>query len=72
MKKLLLAATALLSGLLLVGAVSLLLMENPGKTMESLALRHADKLPLAYFGEVLFDRNCASCHDNLATHSPTL
>ncbi|MEH6582249.1 MAG: PQQ-binding-like beta-propeller repeat protein [Halioglobus sp.] len=71
MKKLLLATTVLLSGLLLAGAVSLLLMESPGKTLESLALRHADKLPLAYIGEVLFDRHCASCHDNPATHSPT-
>jgi polyvinyl alcohol dehydrogenase (cytochrome) len=60
-----LVATALLA------AGSLLLMDSPGKTLESLVIRHADKLPLEYLGERLFDQHCASCHDNPAMHAPT-
>lgn len=45
--------------------------DNPGKAVESLAMRHAEKLPLAYFGERLFNRDCASCHDNPQMHAPT-
>lgn len=71
MKKLLLTIVVLLVALLGVGGVSLLVMESPGKTLEALALRHADKLPLAYIGEKLFERNCSSCHDNPAMHAPT-
>jgi len=44
--------------------------DAPDKTLESLAMRHADKLPLAWFGQRLFDQHCASCHDNPATHAP--
>ena len=36
-----------------------------------MAIRHADKLPLEYLGEKLFDKHCASCHDNPATHAPS-
>lgn len=57
-------------GLFMAGA-SLLLMDSPGKTLEAFALRHADKLPLEYLGEHLFDQHCASCHDNPAMHAPT-
>ncbi len=57
--------------LLLIAASSLLLMDSPGKTLEAFAIRHADKLPLEYLGEKLFDRHCASCHDNPAMHAPT-
>lgn len=39
--------------------------------LESFAMRHADKLPLVYLGGKLFDRDCAGCHDNPATHAPT-
>ncbi len=55
---------------LLVGGAALMI-ESPLKTLESFALRNADKLPLAYLGEKLFDRDCASCHDNPAMHAPT-
>ena len=55
----------------LVAGASLLLMDSPGKTLEALAIRHADKLPLEYLGERLFDRHCATCHDNPAMHAPT-
>jgi polyvinyl alcohol dehydrogenase (cytochrome) len=52
-------------------AVALLLTESPAKTLESLAIRHADKLPLEFLGERLFDKHCASCHDDPAMHAPT-
>lgn len=60
----------LVLGVLVAGS-SLLLMDSPGKTLEAFALRHADKLPLEYLGEHLFDQHCASCHDNPAMHAPT-
>lgn len=60
----------LLAALLLIGG-ALLLSDSPVKTLESFVIRHADKLPLAYLGEKLFDRHCASCHDNPAMHAPT-
>ena len=41
------------------------------KNLESLALKHTDKLPLATFGEYLFDKNCAQCHDDPAMEAPT-
>tara|TARA_B110000503_G_scaffold92781_1_gene139853 strand:- start:6878 stop:8833 length:1956 start_codon:yes stop_codon:yes gene_type:complete len=55
----------------LAAGTSLLLMDSPVKTLEAFALRHADKLPLEYLGEHLFDQHCASCHDNPAMHAPT-
>jgi polyvinyl alcohol dehydrogenase (cytochrome) len=65
-----------LLALLLVGSVlfiggALLLSDSPIKTLESFAMRHADKLPLAYLGEKLFEKHCASCHDNPAMHAPS-
>jgi polyvinyl alcohol dehydrogenase (cytochrome) len=60
----------ILGGALLIGAW-LSLAESPMKTLESLAMRHADKLPLGYLGEKVFDKHCASCHDNPATHAPS-
>lgn len=39
--------------------------------IESLAIRHADKLPLEYFGKRLFEKNCADCHDNPAMKAPS-
>ena len=41
------------------------------QNLESLALRHADKLPLATFGELLFDKHCSQCHDNPEVEAPT-
>ena len=41
------------------------------QNLESLALRHADKLPLATFGEFLFDKHCAQCHDDPDVKAPT-
>jgi len=40
-------------------------------SIQLLAVRHADKLPLARIGSYLFDRNCATCHDNPAMKAPT-
>lgn len=53
------------------GALWWITADKPGKAVESFAMRHADKLPLAYFGKRLFDRDCASCHDNPQMHAPT-
>ena len=65
-----------LFALLIVGAAllaggGLLLIDSPMKALESFAIRHADKLPLEYFGGKLFDQHCASCHDNPAMHAPS-
>jgi polyvinyl alcohol dehydrogenase (cytochrome) len=51
-------------------AAALVYFFVPMQSLQSLAIRHADKLPLAYIGEKLFDRHCASCHDNPAMHAP--
>lgn len=69
--KIFLRSLALLT-LILVATVggAWLLMDNPIKTLESFAIRHADVLPLEAVGEYLFDENCASCHDNPAMHAP--
>ncbi|QFU76892.1 dehydrogenase [Halioglobus maricola] len=45
--------------------------DKPLKTIEGLAIQHADKLPLAFFGERIFDEHCATCHDNPQMHAPT-
>ena len=66
MNKLLLFFTALI----LLAAGWLASQDSPMKTLEGLAIRHADRLPLAFFGEKLFDTHCASCHDNPAMHAP--
>ncbi len=39
--------------------------------IQAFAVRHADQLPLARIGSYLFDKNCASCHDNPAMKAPT-
>jgi polyvinyl alcohol dehydrogenase (cytochrome) len=39
--------------------------------IETLAIRHADKLPLEYFGKRLFEKHCADCHDNPAMKAPS-
>lgn len=71
MKKLLaLLGLLFLAALLVIGG-GLLLSDSPAKDLESFAMRHADKLPLAYLGEKLFDKHCASCHDNPAMHAPS-
>ena len=70
LKKLLGIGLILIVALALMAGAAILLSDDPAKELESLAIRHADKLPLAYFGEKLFDNNCAACHDNPATHAP--
>ena len=65
-----LLALSLFALVLVIGA-SLLIMDSPMKTLESFAIRHADKLPLEYLGKQVFDKNCASCHDNPAMHAPS-
>lgn len=71
MKKALTVFALLLVTIVLVAGGFLLLSGSPAKTLESFAIRHADKLPLAYLGEKLFDKHCASCHDNPAMHAPS-
>tara|TARA_R100000005_G_scaffold95945_2_gene79676 strand:- start:3464 stop:5401 length:1938 start_codon:yes stop_codon:yes gene_type:complete len=44
---------------------------DPVKAGEALVMRHADKLPLAWFGGRLYDAHCAGCHDNPAMKAPT-
>tara|TARA_R110001599_G_scaffold353881_1_gene602081 strand:+ start:71716 stop:73710 length:1995 start_codon:yes stop_codon:yes gene_type:complete len=70
-KKALTVFVLLLVTIVLVAGGFLLLSDAPAKTLESFAIRHADKLPLAYLGEKLFDKHCASCHDNPAMHAPS-
>ncbi|WP_241521195.1 PQQ-binding-like beta-propeller repeat protein [Kineobactrum sediminis] len=62
--------------ILLVGAAALWLagsggLQDPGKSLEAFAMRHADKLPLEYFGGRLYEQHCAGCHDNPAMKAPT-
>ncbi len=67
-----LGLVSLLVGLaLMAGGAFLLLADSPMKSLESFAIRHADKLPLERVGKYLFDEHCASCHDNPAMHAPT-
>ena len=47
------------------------LIKDPMGTLEAFALRHAELLPLERIGGSLFDKNCATCHDNPAMHAPT-
>lgn len=81
-----LAATALkilLAALLLYSIAKLLttLVEHDGdwrassqtigRQLQSLALRHADYLPISALGGQLFNRHCAGCHDDPAQRAPT-
>ncbi|MBL4673519.1 MAG: PQQ-binding-like beta-propeller repeat protein [Arenicella sp.] len=47
------------------------LLQDPVATIEAFVVRHADVLPLEMFGNSLFDKHCAGCHDNPAMHAPT-
>jgi polyvinyl alcohol dehydrogenase (cytochrome) len=71
MKKFLLVVFFALLASVLVIAAALLLTDSPKKTVEAFVLRNADKLPLEFLGGRLFDKHCASCHDNPAMHAPT-
>jgi polyvinyl alcohol dehydrogenase (cytochrome) len=71
MKKVIKLLALLLVAIGLLAGASLLLVDSPMKTLESFAIRHADKLPLEYIGGKLFDKHCASCHDNPAMHAPS-
>ncbi len=44
---------------------------DPVQAGEAWVMRHADKLPLAWFGGRLYDAHCAGCHDNPAMKAPT-
>jgi polyvinyl alcohol dehydrogenase (cytochrome) len=70
MKKLLLVVILLIVGIWF-GLGGRALLKDPMGTLEAFAIRHADLLPLERFGRSLFDKNCASCHDNPAMHAPT-
>lgn len=65
----------LILGLILVSVFFWLggpaLIEDPKGTLEDFAVRNADVLPLERVGSYLFDKNCATCHDNPAMHAPT-
>ncbi len=71
MKKILTVVALLTLGMTMLIGGWLLLSDSPMKTLESFAIRHADKLPLEYLGGKLFDQHCASCHDNPAMHAPS-
>jgi polyvinyl alcohol dehydrogenase (cytochrome) len=71
MKKILAFIALLILAIALMVGGFLLLSDSPMKTLESFAIRHADKLPLEYLGKKVFDKNCASCHDNPAMHAPS-
>ncbi len=70
MNRLFAGLAILLLALVAFAGAGLLLSGSPMQTLESIAIRHADKLPLEYLGKRLFDRHCAGCHDNPAMHAP--
>ncbi|MEQ9462237.1 MAG: PQQ-binding-like beta-propeller repeat protein [Haliea sp.] len=70
MKKTLLAILLLSAGIAAwLGSEGL--FQHPARTVETLAMRHADKLPLAWLGGRLYQRHCAECHENPAMKAPT-
>lgn len=71
LKKILLSFFSLLLIAALALGALLVSSGDPLKQIEDFAVRHSDKLPLAYLGEKIFTANCASCHDNPATHAPS-
>jgi polyvinyl alcohol dehydrogenase (cytochrome) len=71
MKKILTMVAFFILAITVFASSLLLFSESPMKTLESFAIRHADKLPLAYIGGKLFDKHCASCHDDPAMHAPS-
>ncbi len=70
MKKFLVVLALLFVGIW-YGLGGMALVKDPKGTLEAFAVRHADILPLERIGSYLFDKNCASCHDNPAMHAPT-
>lgn len=70
MKKLLFIIVLLAAGIWF-GLGGRELIKDPMGTLEAFAVRHADLLPLERIGGSLFDKNCATCHDNPAMHAPT-
>lgn len=72
-----LAKYGLVTLLMLVGVVVLTLYSSEPakiwlmKKAQNFATRHADLLPLAQIGEVIFDQHCAGCHDNPDMRAPT-
>jgi polyvinyl alcohol dehydrogenase (cytochrome) len=69
MKKLL-ATLVLIALAVWIGLGGRALITDPMGALEAFALRHADLLPLERIGGSLFDKHCASCHDNPATRAP--
>ncbi len=70
MKKSLLIFALILVGIFF-GLGGPALINDPKGTLEDFAVRNADVLPLERVGSYLFDKNCATCHDNPAMHAPT-
>jgi len=70
MKKILLVLVLLVAGIW-SGLGGRDLIRDPMGTLEAFAVRHADFLPLERIGSSLFDKHCATCHDNPAMHAPT-
>ena len=52
MKKMFAGLALLFAGIIVITATWLLSSDAPLKTLESVAIRHADKLPLEYLGEI--------------------
>ncbi len=71
MKKLLRILAVLLVIGFIVGTEQLPVRGWLVQKLEGLALRHADKLPLATIGGYLFNKNCAQCHDDPEMRAPT-
>lgn len=71
MKKFLVIVAVLLVVAFVATSERLPVREKIVKSVQSFAMRHADQLPLARIGSYLFDKNCASCHDNPAMKAPT-
>jgi len=70
MKKILFIIVLLATGIWF-GLGGRALIDDPMGALEAFAVRNADMLPLESIGGYLFDKNCASCHDNPAMHAPT-
>lgn len=65
----------LIAALIVAGAAGWLVsqgfLKNPGQTLEMIAMRHADKLPLARIGSYYYEQHCSNCHDENAVKAPT-
>lgn len=71
MKKIAIILVAIAALLLIISSDRLPVKNWLATKIETLAIRHADKLPLEYFGKRLFEKHCAGCHDNPAMKAPS-